>query len=255
MYLVAKNLSVDYGDKRVLDAVNLEMKQGEILAVLGSNGAGKTTLFRTIMNFIKPTEGNVYIDGQDVFNISRKELSKKIAYVPQCHNCTFPYSVLEIVTMGRHCRMSSFSEPRQKDYELAFVALKKLGIDHLAKRKFRNLSGGEKQLALIARALVQKPKILIMDEPTASLDFNNSIIVLSEILRLKKENLSILVTTHSPRQARVFADKILMIKNGKAYRQGDISILDESDALHDLYNIDIDSVDNERIKNYIFKTV
>lgn len=255
MYLTAKNLSVDYGEKRVLDDVSLEMNQGEILAVLGSNGAGKTTLFRTIMNFIKPTEGSVYIDGQDAFNISRKELSKKIAYVPQCHNCTFPYSVLEIVTMGRHCRMSSFSEPRQKDYELALAALKKLGIDQLAKRKFRKLSGGEKQLALIARALVQKPKILVMDEPTASLDFNNSIIVLSEILRLKKEKLSILVTTHSPRQARVFADKVLMIKNGKAYRQGDISILDESDALHDLYNINMDSVDSERIKKYIFKTV
>ncbi len=255
MCLTIKNLCVDYGEKKVLSNINLDIKQGEIIAVLGSNGVGKTTLFRAILNFIKPSNGNVYIEGQDASSISRKELSKIVAYVPQSSNCTFPFSVLEMVTMGRHCRMRMFEEPKEKDYILANEALKKLNIEYLSKRRFKSLSGGEKQLVLIARALVQKPKILIMDEPTASLDFNNSIVVLTEILRLKEENFSLLITTHSPRQAKVFADKVLLIKDGQVFLNGDISLLDSSEMIHNLYNIDIERVENEKIKNYIINTV
>ena len=253
--LTAKNLSVHLGNKRILTAVDFELRQGEILAVLGSNGAGKTTLFRTIMNFIQPSGGSVRIDGQDVFQITRKELSKRIAYVPQSNNCTFPYSVLDIVTMGRHCHTEGLREPKKKDVDLAFRTLEKLNIAHLAGRKVRSLSGGEKQLVLIARALAQQPKIMVMDEPTASLDFHNALMVLQEILRLKKENISVLVTTHSARQAKVFADRILMIKRGKVFRCGDVSILEDRETVHALYSIDMDAVDEERLLSYIQKTI
>ena len=255
MSLIAKDLCVDYGSSRALDAVGFELKQGEVLAVLGSNGAGKTTLFRTLMNFIKPSGGSVFIDGQDVFSISRKALSRKIAYVPQSSNCVFPHSVLDIVTMGRHCRMDKRREPTREDYDKAFKMLNKLGLGEFAGRQFISLSGGEKQLALIARALVQQPKVIVMDEPTASLDFNNAVMVLKEIMRLKKENISVLVTTHSARQARTFADRVLMLKKGSLFRLGDVSVLDNRDLLHELYNIDMDSVDEEKIKNYIMNTV
>lgn len=254
MLLRAKHVQVKYGEKLVLHSVDFSIKNGEILAVLGSNGAGKTTLFRTIMSFIKPSYGEILIDGKDVHKLSKKELSKIVAYVPQCHNCSFSFTVLEIVVMGRNPHIGAFSEPTANDYDLARQALGKLNIEHLAKRRFRKLSGGEKQLVLIARALVQTPKLIIMDEPTASLDFNNSINVLSQVIKLKDENLSLIITCHSPSQARVFADKVLMIKDGTVFQNGDVSILDKQDILHDLYNINIEDIDNEQIRNYITKT-
>lgn len=254
MLLEVKNLGVNYGKKQVLYSIDFGMGRGEILAVLGSNGAGKTTLFRTIMSFLKPNCGKVLLNGKDVQKLSKKELSKIIAYVPQCHNCAFSFSVLELVVMGRNPHIGAFSEPKEKDFMLAMKALEKLNIEHLAKRRFRKLSGGEKQLVLIARALVQTPMLIIMDEPTASLDYNNSINVLSQVIKLKDENLSLIITCHSPRQARVFADKVLMIKDGTVFKKADASILDKSDVLHDLYNINIEDIDNERIKNYITKT-
>ena len=254
MLLQLESLAVNYGSKSVLKTIDLSVQQGEIYAILGSNGAGKTTLFRTIMGFIKSDKGKIIVDGKNINSMSKRQLSKLIAYVPQCHNCTFSYPVIDIVVMGCNPHLGAFSEPKEKHYKKAKLALEKLNISHLAKRKFKKLSGGEKQLVLIARALVQKPKLIIMDEPTASLDFNNSINVLSQITKLKDDNLSLLITCHSPSQARAFADKVLMIKDGIVYRDEDVNILDNQDVLHDLYCIEIENIDDARIRNYITKT-
>ena len=252
--LTVKDLCVNYGEKRILNDINLHIDSGEILAVVGSNGAGKTTLFKAIMRFINPVSGGVYIDKRDIASYSRKSLSRHIAYVPQCHNCTFPYTVREMVVMGRQPRLGTFSEPTGKDENKADEALKTLGIDHLGARKYRKLSGGEKQLVLIARALAAQPRILVMDEPTASLDFHNSLKVLSEILRLKAHDMALLVTCHSPRQARVFADSVLMLKQGAVHRYGDAALLTDPAVLHELYNVNIDEYSDEKIREYIFKT-
>ncbi|MEX1376001.1 MAG: ABC transporter ATP-binding protein [Eubacteriales bacterium] len=254
MILKIENLAVNLGSKPILKAIDMSVEQGEIYAILGSNGAGKTTLFRTIMGFIKYQSGDIAIGGKKIDRLSKKEIAKQIAYVPQCHNCTFSFPVVEIVVMGCNPYIGAFSEPKKEHYEKAEQALQKLGILHLANRKFKKLSGGEKQLVLIARALVQKPKLIIMDEPTASLDYNNAINVLSQIRKLKDENLSLLITCHSPSQAKAFADKVLMIKDGKVYKNEDVSILENQDILHDLYCIDIHKIDDERIRKYITKT-
>ncbi|MBN2879630.1 MAG: ABC transporter ATP-binding protein [Clostridia bacterium] len=254
MLLKLEQLAVNYGSKPVLKSIDLSVAQGEIYAVLGSNGAGKTTLFRAIIGFIKPDNGRIIIDGNDSEKMSRKELSKLIAYVPQCHNCTFSYPVIDIVVMGCNSSIGAFGEPSQEHYARAREALGKLNIAHLEKRKFKKLSGGEKQLVLIARALVQRPKLIIMDEPTASLDFSNSINVLTQIVKLKSDNLSLLVTCHSPSQAKAFADKVLMIKDGKVYKDDKVQILSNKDVLHDLYCIEISSIEDSRIRNYITET-
>jgi len=254
MLLKLEELAVNYGSKPVLRSIDLSVAQGEIYAVLGSNGAGKTTLFRAILGFIKPDKGRILIDGNDGEKISRKELSKLIAYVPQCHNCTFSYPVIDIVVMGCNPSIGAFGEPDEEHYSRAREALGKLNIAHLEKRKFKKLSGGEKQLVLIARALVQKPKLIIMDEPTASLDFSNSINVLAQIVKLKSENLSLLVTCHSPSQAKAFADRVLMIKDGKVYKDENVQILNNQDVLHDLYCIEISAIEDDRIRSYITET-
>jgi len=253
--LKAENLTVNYGEKRILDSISFSIQSGEILAVLGSNGAGKTTLFKSIMRFIKPASGEIYINGKNVLAYTRKTLSREVAYVPQCHNCTFPYTVLEMTVMGCQSRLGSFSEPTHKDYLFAQSVLDKLGVGTLGPRRYRNLSGGEKQLVLIARSLVQRPSIMIMDEPTSNLDLNNSLRVMSEILRLKEQNISLLVTCHSPRQARIFADKVLMIKNGLEYQYGAASLLDDRDVVNELYNIDMDNFSDWRIKELIANAV
>lgn len=253
--LSTERLTVNYGEKRVLDSISFSIGGGEILAVLGSNGTGKTTLFKAIMRFIKPVSGEIYIDGKNAREYTRKALSLKIAYVPQCHNCTFPYTVLEMAVMGRQSRLGPFSEPGEQDYRFAQSILDKLGVGSLGPRRYRNLSGGEKQLVLIARALLQQPDILIMDEPTANLDINNSLRVLSEILRLKQQNISLLVTCHSPRQARVFADKVLMIKDGIAYKYGDACLLDDKDIINSLYGIDAEEICDGRIREFVSNTL
>ncbi len=254
MLLKLENIAVNYGKKQVLKMIDMQVRQGEAYAVLGSNGAGKTTLFRTVMGFVKTDGGRIVLEGDDINTLSKKQLSKLIAYVPQCHNCTFSYPVIDIVVMGCNPQIGAFSEPKAKHYRKAEQALEKLNILHLADRMFKKLSGGEKQLVLIARALVQNPKLIIMDEPTASLDYNNSITVLSQIIKLKDENLSLLITSHSASQAKVFADKVLMIKDGLVYKDDKVSILENNDILHDLYSIEVDEIKDIRIRDYITKT-
>lgn len=254
MSLCIENLSVGYGGKAVLRSVSLSLKGGEALAVLGVNGAGKTTLFRSLLHFIPLLSGRVMLDGRDTAKFSRKQLAARIAYVPQCHNCTFPYSVADTVAMGLNPHISRFGEPTKKEYGMVADTLDLLGIGRLGQRYYRNLSGGEKQLALIARALIQQPRLMVMDEPTASLDFSHAVTVLSQILRLKGSDMALMITSHSPRQARVYADRVLMLRDGGVYRQGGAELLDDESVLHGLYGINIDDIEDEKIRDYIGHT-
>ena len=254
MRLDIEDLSVGYGDKAVVRSITFSLASGEVLAVLGANGAGKTTLFRSLLHFIQPLEGRVLLDGRDTGELSRRQLAARIAYVPQCHHCTFPYTVSDIVTMGLNPHISRFGEPTWKECGVVAETLDLLGIGPLGHRYYRNLSGGEKQLVLIARALVQKPKLMVMDEPTASLDFANAVTVLSQILRLKGSDMALMITSHSPRQARVYADRVLMLKDGGVYRLGGPELLVDEGVLHGLYGIDMDGIEDEKIREYIGRT-
>ena len=254
MGLSIENLSVGYGGKAVLRSVSLSLEGGEALAVLGANGAGKTTLFRSLLQFIAPLEGRVLLDGKDTGKLSRRQLAARIAYVPQCHHCTFPYTVADIVAMGLNPHIAGLGEPTKKHYDMVGDVLDLLGIGHLGHRYYRKLSGGEKQLVLIARALVQRPKLMVMDEPTASLDFANAVTVLTQILRLKGSDMALMITSHSPRQAQVYADKVLMLKDGGTYRTGGAELLSDEGVLHGLYGIDIADIEYEKIRQYIGRT-
>lgn len=250
MSLILKDLAIGYNKTPIVDKINMNLESGKVLAVLGANGSGKTTLFRTIMGLINPLCGSVMVCGKDVFAADRKKLGKLMAYVPQSHSCTFSYSVLDVVIMGRNPFLKPYEEPGDRDYKIVKNTLKSLNIYHLAERRFKKLSGGERKLVLIARALVQQPQLIVMDEPTSDLDIKNTIVILEQISSLKDKRINIIITTHSPKEARVYADKILMLKNGKVHAFGDVDILDNTAMIKSLYNLESIST-NHKISRYL----
>lgn len=251
MSLQTIHLEIGYETKTTVKDINLDLKLGEVLAVLGPNGCGKTTLFRTLIGMLKPLGGQVNINGTSIKSINRKQLGKLIAYVPQCHNCTFSYSAFDVALMGRYPFLKSYQEPGEKDERIVNDIFYMLNISHLSKRKFQTLSGGEKKLILIARALAQEPDYILMDEPTSELDINNTVMVLNQIIALKQKGLGVIVTTHIPKEAKVYADKIVFIKDNVVLTSGNASKLDDKDLIHDLYHLNPKDLDNDKIRQYL----
>jgi iron complex transport system ATP-binding protein len=171
-----------------------------VLAVmaLGPNGCGKTTLFRTILGLLPRQGGSVRLDGHDLATLSRRDVAQRIGYVPQAQAGYFPFTVREMVLMGRTAHLSLFATPSPRDDAVAERMLDTLGMLHLADHRYTEISGGERQLALIARALTQEPKLLVMDEPTANLDFGNQLLVLDRIGTLARQGMAIILSTHDP---------------------------------------------------------
>ena len=175
-----KELIFGYNEKVVLDHLSFEVSKSEIIAILGPNGSGKTTLLKCLNMLLKP-KGSFFIESFDISKLNEKEIAKFVGYVPQMHSPAFPYKVIDIVVSGRTPYLG-FSTPTKKDYDHAYNVLNKLGLTHLADKPYTQLSGGQLRLVLIARALVQQPKILLLDEPTSHLDLKNRVLVL-KILR------------------------------------------------------------------------
>ena len=175
MNLRVEKLSFGYGRMIVGNDVSFTLDAGEVLCLLGPNGAGKTTLFKTILGLVPPLGGTVMADGAAIHQWSRQSLARVFGYVPQAQLGFFPFTIREVVLMGRTARIGLFGTPSARDGEIADELLRLLNIDNLADRPYTDVSGGERQLALIARALAQEPQVLVMDEPTASLDFGNQV--------------------------------------------------------------------------------
>ena len=213
--LVVDDLAYGFPARRVGEAVTFALAAGETLAILGANGAGKTTLLRTLLGLLPPLAGSVAIDGRPVASLAPAARASRIAYVPQHHVPAYAFSVTDAVLMGRAGRVGTFARPGRNDYAAAADALATLGIGALAARPVTELSGGERQLVMIARALAQQASIIVLDEPTASLDFGNRVRVLRELDRLRARGLTLLFSTHEPDQALVHADRALLLADGK----------------------------------------
>ena len=220
MSVLVQNLCFSYGGDPVLQGVSFRAECGELWSVLGPNGAGKSTLFRCILGLLRPSSGNISIDGTPIASLNARRLARKIAYIPQSHSPVFNFSVLDTVLMGTTARLGSFESPKQKQIREAEDALKQLGIFHLRDRGYGNISGGERQLALIARAIAQQAKILIMDEPSASLDFGNRLRVMQTVRALAREGYTVIQSTHDPDQAYRYSDKILALHGGRVLTAG-----------------------------------
>ena len=216
MILKVENGSFAYAKgPEILSKVELELHDGEILSVLGPNGAGKTTLLRCMTGMLRWKTGRCLLDGEDVREIPPRRLWRKMAYVPQARSSTPAYSVFQTVLLGRSSRIGSFSSPKKEDYSAAEQAMERLGISRLAEKNCTELSGGEKQMVLIARALAAEPELLVFDEPESNLDFKNQLIVLDAMTSLAQNGIACVFNTHYPAHALQRSHKALLLKKGE----------------------------------------
>ncbi|MDD5497818.1 MAG: ABC transporter ATP-binding protein [Atribacterota bacterium] len=233
-----------YNQENVLENITFRLETGQVLCLIGPNGSGKTTLLDCMMGILPLGKGKIFLQGKDINHLSARNIARAIAYVPQIHEKTFPYTVEEIVLMGRAAHIGIFSSPGNEDICIAQEAIKTVGINHLLYKPYTEISGGEGQLVMIARALAQQSKIMIMDEPTTYLDFQNSLIVLETIKYLaKKEGLSIILATHYLNHAFYFENNgldtyvgMLNQKNFAAF--GSPTEVLTEDNISKIFNID-----------------
>ena len=241
--LSVQNLAFGHPGRTLGRAINFDVEGGEVLCVLGPNGGGKTTLFRTLLGLLPAHGGLVALNGKSLAAHTPSERAKLMAYVPQAGNSYFAFTVREVVLMGRTAHIGLFAAPGPKDFDAATGALEELRIAHLADKSFTQISGGERQLALIARALAQASPLLIMDEPTASLDFGNQSLMLNEILRLKASGRSVLFCTHDPDQALRCADRALLLHEGTVLALGSPREVVNAANLGVLYGVDVELIE------------
>lgn len=250
MSITIQDLSFSYGSHKVLDHLSFQAKSGEMICLLGPNGVGKSTLFKIILRLLHQNQGKVEIDGRDTEGLSVREMARLAAYIPQSHEITFSYKVFDMVLMGTTVKTGYLSQPDKRQKTIAEEKLDQMGIWNLKDRNFDQISGGERQLVLIARALAQDTKVLIMDEPTANLDYGNQIKVLTQIRSLAGLGYTILQATHQPEQAFLFADTVMALKNGELYACGTPQKVINSRFIKDLYDVDVEmeSICNDRLR-------
>ena len=247
MSIEVKNLRFRYGARPVIGDVSFTAEKGELLAVLGPNGVGKSTLFRCLLGSLKPVGGEILVDGKELGAYSRRELAKKIAYIPQSHSPAFDHTVLDSVLMGMTAQLGVFEQPGQAQREKAMQMLRALGMEKLSSRSCMKISGGERQLMLLARALVQDASMLIMDEPTANLDYGNSCRVMERVKRLGQNGYTIIFSTHDPNQAFSYATKVLALKDGGVMAVGAPEAVLTEDVLSRLYGIPVARCEMETV--------
>lgn len=234
--ILVKDLKFSYKSKEILKGITFEIKSNEILSILGANGSGKSTLLKSMLGFLA-FNGEILVDKKHIKSYTKKELARLIAYIPQSSNPAYEYSVFDVVLMGALHKGSIFSSFSKRDEILATRNLEKLGILHLKNEAYTKISGGERQLTYIARALTQEAKIIFMDEPTNGLDFGNQIKLLEMIKGLKNEGKTIVLTTHHPRHAKFVSDRVLFLKNGVIFKIGSKDEAVRTENIDEIYGI------------------
>ena len=234
-------LSFSYSplERKVLDDVSLKISEGDVLSILGRNGAGKSTLLGCMLGLLKPQSGDISLSGKNLTDLSERAIAAIVGYVPQNHTPAFGHTVFDFVQMGCASHIGLFSHPGRKEREDTVAALSELGIEHLANRPYTEISGGERQQATIARAIVTRPRIVLFDEPTAHLDFGNQLRVLRIIKQLSDKGFAVVITTHNPDHAMLLGGRAAILD-----RQGQLSsgmtedILTEA-SLKSVYGADL----------------
>ena len=241
MELSVNNLHFSYAtsQRTVLDGVSFTASSGDLIALVGPNGVGKSTLFRCILGFIKGYSGSIQIDGVETKSMTRKELARCVAYIPQSSSQVFDYSVIELVLMGMATRLGMLQTPGKEEEAEALDVLEQIGIGHLAYRGCGQISGGEYQLVLLARALVQQAKILIMDEPTANLDYGNQFRVMERIAGLTDRDFVVMTSAHDPNQVLLHATRALVLEAGHISADGTPREVLTDETLSRLYGINV----------------
>lgn len=229
-------------DVPVLRGISLTLERGTILYLLGRNGCGKTTLMQCLSGALKPNAGQITFDGRDILAYTPTERAQRIGLIPQLHTPAFAYTVREMILMGRAPHLGLFGAPGKADYAVAEDALASVGLAHYRDRPYTQLSGGERQLVLIARGLAQKCRVLLMDEPDAHLDLNNQQRVMEIVQRLTAEGLSFIVTSHVPNNALIYAHRVLLMKAGQVLSSGDPAHTLTEPLLSDAYDMETEVI-------------
>ncbi len=240
--ITVNDLHFSYPKQSVLEGVDFTLNRGEIVSLLGPNGCGKSTLIRLILKLIHPSQGEIWLDNNTIDRYSHREIAKYIAYIPQYNNVPFNYSVLEMVMMGRVAKHGFFAAPSARDKEVAHESLQRIGIDDLAQRPFGQLSGGQKQMVLLARALSQEVNTFIMDEPVSGLDYGNQIRLLELISDLGRQGYTFLKTTHYPDHALMVSSRVVVMNGGKIIANGKPEEVITSTMIREVYGINADLI-------------
>ena len=238
--LCLQNIEFSYDEKNiVLNSLSLEITSGKITAILGPNGSGKTTLLNILLGYLKPKNGEVLLDGSSINSYSKRQLSQVISFVPQIEHIPLKFTSMEYILLGRTPYIGVFNMPQERDTIIAREVINLLGIGHLRDRLMAKLSGGEQQLILLARALAQEPKILLLDEPTTHLDLGNTAVILNALKDLSRNNVTVVFTTHDPQSAVFCADQFVLMKKGNVIQAGNSKEIITSKNLTKLYDVDI----------------
>jgi iron complex transport system ATP-binding protein len=235
--LEVKALTCGYGKKITVKDIDLSFNQGEIVCLLGPNGVGKTTFFKSLLGFIKILKGEVLLNGRPIQTLSKKEIAKHIAYVPQAHNAPFDFKVMDVVLMGRSVHLKGNATPTKKDNEIVKQILKDLDMEYLKEKSYMQISGGERQMVLIARALAQESNIIILDEPTSNLDFGNQAKIINQVKKLQEKNKLVIMTTHSPNQVLTCGTRVVVFKDQRLYATGKPEDIITDTFLKNIYDV------------------
>ncbi|HTY91986.1 MAG TPA: ABC transporter ATP-binding protein [Methanocella sp.] len=243
-----------YGGLKVLEGIDVSIEKGSVVALLGPNGCGKTTLLKIISRYLVPDHGNVFLEGKNVAEMRPVELSKKMGSVPQSHRSSFPFAVIDVVLTGRAPYVGAFSTPSKADLEVVTCVLSTLGIAHLADMPYTAISGGERQLVMIARALAQEPEFLLLDEPTTFLDLKNQMRVLALVTGLaREEGMTVVMTLHDPNHALIYSDDVVLLAKLDGGRSNVVArgrALDVMTAenIQAVYGVDVQIIEHENKK-------
>lgn len=237
--LKSNNLSFSYPDQKVLKNINFQAEKGEFISILGANGSGKTTFFQCMQGLLNPDAGKILLDGENIKKMSKKEIARKIAVVPQESKNIFDYQVLDMVLMGINPWLSFAEQPGTEAYQKAEEILVELNIQELKNKSFNKISGGERQLVLIARAMMQKSSILFLDEPNSHLDFKNTHLILKIMRELSSKNRTVITALHDPNLAYQYSDRVIILKAGKIIAAGPVEEVMTAENLTRAYEIEI----------------
>lgn len=241
--LSCRGLNFSYQETKVLHDISLTFRKGEFIALLGKNGAGKSTLLSCLLGILPSSSEQLEMSGSNPLTVSRSEIARKVSFVPQEHDDMFPFSVLDVVVMGRTAFLGPFSAPGETEFICAQKMLAELYISHLEKRVYNTLSGGEKQLVLLARALVQTRTMVFLDEPTNHLDYKNRFQILSNLKKQCVENNScVIACLHDPNYANIFADRVILINKGRVVTEGKTAEVMTGEAISRLYGLAVSRI-------------
>jgi iron complex transport system ATP-binding protein len=246
-----ENIRFSYDGVEVLKEINISIGVGKMIGLLGANGAGKSTLLRILCGILNLRSGRLFYKATEFRKLDKKELGRKVAYVPQNSIFGFPFTVAEVVLMGRAPYIGRFEFERQSDWKVAFRAMETVGIIHLQDRLVTEISGGERQLTSLARALAQEPEIMVLDEPATFLDVKHKTEVMKLLRKLKEErNISVIAATHDIFSALFYFDEIIMLKDGKVFADGSTEDVLKEEILSAVYGIEV-SVKRENGKVFV----